>query len=218
MNYSEDHIALAAEYALGTLSAEERALVETMMIVDHGFMEVVDAWDRKLSPLHQMVAPVEPPPHLWDKISAELGLVGPQPVAAAEPEPVIEESRPLEPTEPDDVMMAKLLEPQEPAIAQQIEQAPAAPELPQDQPVAAVASIDSSAEPPVSAPVPEIIPEPATSSAERRSAGWAQERPPNVRLVHDGCRGIAGGGHRAAGLSARTAAGEIAGQAADPGG
>jgi anti-sigma-K factor RskA len=168
MNYSEDHIALAAEYALGTLSAEERALVETMMIVDHGFMEVVDAWDRKLSPLHQMVAPVEPPPHLWDKISAELGLVGPQPVAAAEPEPVIEESRPLEPTEPDDVMMAKLLEPQEPAIAQQIEQAPAAPELPQDQPVAAVASIDSSAEPPVSAPVPEIIPEPAT------------EAPPNV--------------------------------------
>ena len=168
MNYSEDHIALAAEYALGTLSAEERALVETMMIVDHGFMEVVDAWDRKLSPLHQMVAPVEPPPHLWDKISAELGLVGPQPVAAAEPEPVIEESRPLEPTEPDDVMMAKLLEPQEPAIAQQIEQAPAAPELPQDRPVAAVASIDSSAEPPVAAPVPEIVPEPAT------------EAPPNV--------------------------------------
>ena len=64
MNYSEDHIALAAEYALGTLSADERALVETMMIVDHGFMEVVDAWDRKLSPLHQMVAPIEPPAHL----------------------------------------------------------------------------------------------------------------------------------------------------------
>jgi anti-sigma-K factor RskA len=60
MNYSEDHIALAAEYALGTLDADERALVETMMIVDHGFMEVVEAWDRKLSPLHQMVAPVEP--------------------------------------------------------------------------------------------------------------------------------------------------------------
>ena len=73
MNYSEDHIALAAEYALGTLDADERALVETMMIVDHGFMEVVDAWDRKLSPLHQMVAPIEPPPHLWDRISAALG-------------------------------------------------------------------------------------------------------------------------------------------------
>lgn len=87
MNYSEDHIALAAEYALGTLSADERALVETMMIVDHGFMEVVDAWDRKLSPLHQMVAPIEPPAHLWDNISAALGLVGPQPEAVEEPKP-----------------------------------------------------------------------------------------------------------------------------------
>lgn len=87
MNYSEDHIALAAEYALGTLSADERALVETMMIVDHGFMEVVDAWDRKLSPLHQMVAPVEPPAHLWDNISAALGLVGPQPAPVEESNP-----------------------------------------------------------------------------------------------------------------------------------
>ena len=43
MTYSEDHIALAAEYALGTLDADERALVETMMIVDQGFMEVVEA-------------------------------------------------------------------------------------------------------------------------------------------------------------------------------
>lgn len=87
MNYSEDHIALAAEYALGTLSADERALVETMMIVDHGFMEVVEAWDRKLSPLHQMVAPVEPPAHLWDNISSALGLAGPQPEPVEAPEP-----------------------------------------------------------------------------------------------------------------------------------
>ena len=52
MSYSEDHIALAAEYALGTLDADERALVETMMIVDRGFMDVVDAWEHKLAPLH----------------------------------------------------------------------------------------------------------------------------------------------------------------------
>ena len=31
MAYSEDHIALAAEYALGTLDADERAQVETMV-------------------------------------------------------------------------------------------------------------------------------------------------------------------------------------------
>ena len=34
MAHSEDHIALAAEYALGTLDADERAQVETMMAVD----------------------------------------------------------------------------------------------------------------------------------------------------------------------------------------
>lgn len=94
MNYSEDHIALAAEYALGTLDADERALVETMMIVDHGFMEVVDAWDRKLSPLHQMVAAVEPPPHVWDNIKVAAGLTG-RPFPAelpVEPSAVSEES------------------------------------------------------------------------------------------------------------------------------
>ncbi|MGL5166118.1 MAG: anti-sigma factor [Afipia sp.] len=102
MNYSEDHIALAAEYALGTLDADERALVETMMIVDHGFMEVVDAWDRKLSPLHQMVAPIEPPPHLWDNISAALGLGKKiEPVAVPEPVAQPQESLAAPETVPD---------------------------------------------------------------------------------------------------------------------
>lgn len=178
MNYSEDHIALAAEYALGTLSADERALVETMMIVDHGFMEVVEAWDRKLSPLHQMVAPVEPPPHLWDKISAELGLVGPQPVVVEEPKPaeepapvvattpaeiksvVAEEPRPIEPTEPDDAMLARLLESPPPIVAEQPEQP-----VHQDQPAGPVASADVPVEPPAAVETPEIIPEPVAESS-----------------------------------------------------
>ena len=41
MAYSEDHIALAAEYALGTLDADERAQVETMMSVDKDFTAMV---------------------------------------------------------------------------------------------------------------------------------------------------------------------------------
>jgi anti-sigma-K factor RskA len=96
MNYSEDHIALAAEYALGTLDADERALVETMMIVDRGFMEVVAAWEHKLAPLHQMVGAVEPPAHVWDNIKAEVGLTGKQMPSAmpsfVEPPPVNEET------------------------------------------------------------------------------------------------------------------------------
>ena len=43
MAYSEDHIALAAEYALGTLDADERAQVETMMAVDKEFAAIVQA-------------------------------------------------------------------------------------------------------------------------------------------------------------------------------
>lgn len=185
MNYSEDHIALAAEYALGTLNADERALVETMMIVDHGFMEVVDAWDRKLSPLHQMVAPVEPPPHLWDKISAELGLVGPQPVVveelkpveikppeikAAEIKPVIaEEPKPIELTEPDDAMLAKLLEPRAPEVADQaVQLEPSVGQPVHDQ---SVVSASSDAAPPnipielpAAAVAPEIVPEPVVEA------------------------------------------------------
>ncbi len=70
MAYSEDHIALAAEYALGTLDADERALVETMLIVDPGFLALVHAWEHKLAPLHQMVSSVEPPSDVWSRIEA----------------------------------------------------------------------------------------------------------------------------------------------------
>src|SRR6476469_3707189 len=60
MEYSEDHIALAAEYALGTLDAEERAQVETMMSVDPEFTAIVQAWEFRLGALNQMVGSVEP--------------------------------------------------------------------------------------------------------------------------------------------------------------
>ena len=51
MAYSEDHIALAAEYALGTLDADERAQAETMMSVDKEFAAMVEAWQHKLGVL-----------------------------------------------------------------------------------------------------------------------------------------------------------------------
>lgn len=74
MAYSDDHIALAAEYALGTLDADERALVETMLIVDPGFLALVQAWEHKLAPLHQMVSSVEPPTELWGRIREAVAL------------------------------------------------------------------------------------------------------------------------------------------------
>lgn len=78
MAYTEDHIALAAEYALGTLDADERAQVETMMSADRDFTALVEAWERKLGVLNQMVGAIEPRPELWDKIRIAAGLSDPQ--------------------------------------------------------------------------------------------------------------------------------------------
>jgi anti-sigma-K factor RskA len=78
MAYSEDHIALAAEYALGTLDAEERAEVEAMMSADKDFTAMVEAWEHKLGVLNQMVGSVEPRPEVWDKIRTATGLAEPQ--------------------------------------------------------------------------------------------------------------------------------------------
>ena len=76
MEYSEDHIALAAEYALGTLDAEERAQVETMMSVDPEFTAIVQAWEFRLGVLNQMVGAVEPPAELWERIRTAIGIAG----------------------------------------------------------------------------------------------------------------------------------------------
>ena len=91
MAYSEDHIALAAEYALGTLDADERAQVETMMAVDTEFTALVEAWDHKLGVLNQMVGSIEPPAAVWDRIRIAVGHSEPQlPLALPrEPEPPV---------------------------------------------------------------------------------------------------------------------------------
>jgi anti-sigma-K factor RskA len=97
MAYSEDHNALAAEYALGTLDAEERAQVETMMAVDKEFTALVQAWEYRLGSLNQMVGSVEPRPIVWENIKAAVGhstepqapLVLPEPPPP--PPPTVEE-------------------------------------------------------------------------------------------------------------------------------
>jgi anti-sigma-K factor RskA len=100
MAYSEDHTALAAEYALGTLDADERALVEAMMSVDKDFAAMVEAWEHKLGALNQMVGSVEPRAEVWDNIRTAIGITEPQaplaspqasspPVAAEIAEPAV---------------------------------------------------------------------------------------------------------------------------------
>ena len=99
MAHSEDHIALAAEYALGTLDADERTQVETIMAVDDDFTAMVHAWEFRLGVLNQMVGAVEPRPELWDRIKTAIGETEPlSPSEVAEtPRPVGAEAAYREP-------------------------------------------------------------------------------------------------------------------------
>ncbi|XUM24391.1 anti-sigma factor [Bradyrhizobium oligotrophicum S58] len=119
MAYSEDHIALAAEYALGTLDAAERAQVETMMAVDTDFAALVQAWEFRLGPLNQMVGLVEPRPELWERIKAEIARLRAD--AAAEPAAVVEAPVVFAPPEPETAEAPALAAEAPPADVPQLE-------------------------------------------------------------------------------------------------
>jgi anti-sigma-K factor RskA len=74
--YDDDQDALAAEYVLGTLSAEEREQAEALLAVDHSFAETVRLWEHRLGELNVMVEAVEPPADLWERIKGDIGGVG----------------------------------------------------------------------------------------------------------------------------------------------
>jgi anti-sigma-K factor RskA len=64
----DDRDALAAEYVLGTLSAEERDQAEALLARDAGFAKTVRLWEHRLGELNVMVEAVEPAPDLWERI------------------------------------------------------------------------------------------------------------------------------------------------------
>jgi anti-sigma-K factor RskA len=72
MTVNEDREALAAEYVLGTLDADERARVELMLETDPPFATLVHAWEKKIGELHHTIEAVEPPAHVWRRIVARL--------------------------------------------------------------------------------------------------------------------------------------------------
>ncbi|MBR1132846.1 anti-sigma factor [Bradyrhizobium iriomotense] len=154
MAYTEDHIALAAEYALGTLDADERAQVETMMAVDKAFAEIVQAWSYRLGVLNQMVGTIEPRPIVWENIRAELvrtdfAQASPAQAEASPPPAPAPESSSFEATSPPPSSdSAPPAEPQ-PAAAEQPEAArPASDALPDIAPVFM---------PQVHAPDPDVV-------------------------------------------------------------
>jgi anti-sigma-K factor RskA len=110
--YDDAQDALAAEYVLGTLSADEREHAEALLTLDPGFAASVRMWERRLGELNVMVEAVEPPPELWDKIKSELGVVetsieAPQAAPApASAEPPVETPPETPPAESPPLIMA----------------------------------------------------------------------------------------------------------------
>jgi anti-sigma-K factor RskA len=180
--YDDAQDALAAEYVLGTLSADEREHAEALLTLDPGFAASVRMWERRLGELNVMVEAVEPPPELWDKIKAELGEVEPAseaPPAAsvlAAPEPPVETPPETPPAESPPLIMAD-----EPA-ADLIAIPPPAGELPEAVSDSIAASLAKSLAEPVEerserVTAPPVIPpdiEPKVGPTVERSANVVQ--------------------------------------------
>jgi len=77
MTMDEEHEGIAAEYALGTLDADERAQADAMLLVDPEFAAEVARWERRLGELNVLVAPVEPQAAVWEKIRAGVAEAAP---------------------------------------------------------------------------------------------------------------------------------------------
>ena len=105
----DDQELLAAEYVLGTLDADERARARALSAIDKGFAALVHAWERRLGELNVLVAPVEPPADIRDRIREAIGASAlreepqapplepapelvPQPTAEHMPAPTVEET------------------------------------------------------------------------------------------------------------------------------
>jgi anti-sigma-K factor RskA len=68
MSELDDMDALAAEYVLGTLTHAERSEATDRLARDAAFAASVAAWERRLGPLAETVAPVSAPAGLFEKI------------------------------------------------------------------------------------------------------------------------------------------------------
>jgi len=75
MDYGRIDLAerLAAEYVAGSLRGAARRRFEALLPSHPRLREAVAAWQARLLPLTQAIAPVEPPPALWQRIEARIG-------------------------------------------------------------------------------------------------------------------------------------------------
>jgi anti-sigma-K factor RskA len=72
MTDGDDIEALAAEYVLGTLDSSERAAVAARRQREPVLDATISAWEKRLSPLNDLVPPVAPAASVWTVIEAHL--------------------------------------------------------------------------------------------------------------------------------------------------
>jgi anti-sigma-K factor RskA len=72
MTGRDDLDATAAEYVLGTLDAGERAAVSARRRREPDLDAAIEAWERRLGPLVETMAPAAPSPGLYSRIEARI--------------------------------------------------------------------------------------------------------------------------------------------------
>ncbi|BBP03195.1 hypothetical protein TPL01_06200 [Sulfuriferula plumbiphila] len=76
MKYNDPELQqrLAGEYVLGTLQGRARARFERLLLRDASLRDEVAAWQTRLMPLAHALPPVAPPPRVWRRIQARIGV------------------------------------------------------------------------------------------------------------------------------------------------
>lgn len=74
MDYSRPELVdrLAAAYVAGTLRGPARRRFVSLMRSHPGLRSAVQAWEARLMPLTTSIAPVPPPPRVWQRIEARI--------------------------------------------------------------------------------------------------------------------------------------------------
>jgi anti-sigma-K factor RskA len=81
MSDRDDIDALAAEYALGTLDAPERADVAARRSLDAALDAAIVDWENRLAPLAETIAPIEAPAGAFERIEKAIRARGLSPTA-----------------------------------------------------------------------------------------------------------------------------------------
>jgi anti-sigma-K factor RskA len=84
-NHEPDIQTLAGEYVLGTLSAQQRAQVQSRLAVDPALRAAVDAWEERLLVLTDLAEPQTPSERLWSRIERSLDDLSEVPLRPAVP-------------------------------------------------------------------------------------------------------------------------------------